>query len=111
MTLKNLAYSAEEIKERSPKLAETPPEYGGPKYPWGLSLHLDEGSMEKLGLDIAKFKIGQKVPLSVIATVTSLSMNETEHGKYQCMDLMCGQLEVKAAKSNDEAADELYGKK
>lgn len=111
MALKDLAYTADEIEKNKPKCCEVSQEYEGPKYPWGLSLHLENEVLTKLGLDVGKFKVGQKVPMTVLATVTSISMNETEHGKTQCLTLICGQIEMKTAKSNDEMAEELYGEK
>lgn len=111
MALKDLAYTAEEIEKNKPKCCDTAPEYEGPKYPWGLSLDLENATLEKLGIDVTKYKVGQQIPLNIIATVTRTSMSETEHGKNVSLGLTCGQMEFKAAKTNEEIAETLYDKK
>lgn len=49
----------------------------GPRYPWGLSLRLDNDTLGKLKLDA--LKVGTKVTIEAIATVT-------EYGEHQRQD-------------------------
>lgn len=80
-------------------------EIEAPKYPWGLSLNLDEETLAKLGLD--KIDVGTIVSLAGKAKVTGYSEREYEGGAHKCLDLQITDLGLdKPAKS---VADTLYG--
>lgn len=109
----DLAYTQEEMDKNSPKCCDTSEEYKGPKYPWGLMLCFDNDTLAKLGLDATKFSVGQKVPMTVIATVTQLSLSEDESGKRQSMNLVAGDIELSGEKKKTESelAAAMFGKK
>lgn len=108
----DLAYSEAELKEHDRKCCDVPMDYKGPKYPWGLILNLETDSLEKLGKSVADFKVGQKIPLMVMAEVQSISMNQTSDGdKHECVGLLCADIEFPSGgRSNEELASAIYKK-
>lgn len=81
-----------------------------PAYPWGLSVNLDEETIEKLGLELPE--VGKDLMLVARVNVTSVSANETKGtGTNRSIGLqitdMC--LEVDGGEGGS-AADRLYGK-
>ena len=80
-----------------------------PKYPYGLSLHLDEIVIEKLGL--------KKLPVSGItitgafkATVESYSIREDKEGKPRSMSLQITKLGISEGAEDTEDESESVGK-
>lgn len=74
-----------------------------PSYPWGLSIHLDEETMAKLGLE--KIDVGTIVQLGAKAKVVGYSEREYEGGSHKCLDLQITDLGIDApgADSSDLA--------
>jgi len=70
MALKNMKLAPQ---ERGTVCAEIKPEE--PRYPYGLSLHLEEDSMEKLGLDDLP-AVGTVLLLKARVKVESVSVRE-----------------------------------
>jgi len=60
-------------KERKRELEEVPTTAEGELYPWGLDLRLETESINKLGLDIKSFKIGDKVKIEANTEVVEIS--------------------------------------
>jgi len=84
---------------------------GGPKYPWGLELRLETESLKKLGLKATDFKIGDKVPMTVLALVTSISSSQSQNGPpSECVCLIAADITIGDSKGED-AAEKLFGKK
>ena len=108
----DLAYTDSELSERSPKVSDMPTDYKGPKYPWGLNLSLESDSLKKLGKSVSDFKVGTRVPITIMAEVSNVSMSENSDGsKHECVGLLCADLEFPSAKQSDsEAAEKLYKK-
>ena len=73
----NLAMSAEERKEYASPVSIA--DDGGPKYPYGLCITLDDGTLEKLGLSEAP-KVGTEITFTAKATVSSVSSYEQAEG-------------------------------
>lgn len=71
--LTNMQMSAEEAKEQT-----QPSEAEAPRYPWGLSIHLDDDAMEKLKL--GALKVGDVVTIIAKATCESQSSHQTMGG-------------------------------
>ncbi len=51
-----------------------------PKYPWGLSLHLEKDALKKLGRDADDFEVDDVVFVRAKARVTSLSKSANSSG-------------------------------
>lgn len=45
-------------------------------YPWGLEIRLETESLKKLGIDLNKFKIGQKVMITAETSVDEIRSSE-----------------------------------
>lgn len=71
----NMKMSAEEAKEQN----SGPTEAEGPKYPYGLSLNLDNDTLAKLGIGTG-VEVGDEVTITAKAKVTSKSGYETMVG-------------------------------
>lgn len=87
-------------KER--KEANEPTKLGGPggdDYPYGLHVHLDHESLEKLGMDKLP-RVGQKLHLHAHAHVTEVSEEHRDGGKkHRRVALQLRKLDVKDAGS------------
>jgi hypothetical protein len=66
----------------SPKEAKAemmPSEKDGPRYPWGLTLNLDDDALEKLGMSKLP-EVGETYPLAATCEVTAVSASDTQGG-------------------------------
>lgn len=111
MKLINMAMSAEEAAEAYPTTLATE-KAEGPKYPYGLCLHLDDDALEKLGITEMP-KVGDKLMLTAMVEVVGTSTNERQGGDEEsCVDLQITDLAVgdedEPTKGNPVKA--LYGK-
>lgn len=97
--------SAAEAKEQT----SAPEAPKGPRYPWGLSLNLDNDSLDKLGLGLPD--VGAEYQVVARAKVTSVSSNDSEGGsKNRSVSLQITDLGVSAGGSDGKAAEVLFGK-
>ena len=74
-----------------------------PKFPYGLRISLNEGSLKKLeaaGLE-GQPEVGDYIDLRCFARVTSVSSNETEGGTMRCVELQCEQLAIEDENRED----------
>ena len=79
MALTDMKFSAAERKEEKAEM--TIP--SAPKYPWGLSLNLDGGSLDKLGVkDLPK--VGDYITVVALCCVKSVSQTSTEGDDDDC---------------------------
>lgn len=105
MSLVNMKMSAEETKEYSGVEMEAP------QYPYGLSIDLDDGALEKLGIT-ALPKVGAEMMVTAKCVVKSVSSNQMQGGDaesrvcLQITDMDIGQTESAV---NDNRATMLYG--
>lgn len=53
----------------------------GPRYPYGMELRLDTDTLDKLGLDLSKFKVGETCMVEANAIVTRISESQMQGGK------------------------------
>jgi len=109
MPMIDLAYSDEERKEIKGEMSPTAPDYEGPKYPWGLEFSLENASLDKLGLDLSAFKIGQELPLNGVVRVVGLDQNERDNGEaHRCVRLLITKLDNGQAASDEDRASRMY---
>lgn len=114
MALKDMSLTPEEAKEQnygcSPATDDGDAEDSGPKYPWGLSISLDDATMAKLGMTAPT--VGSQMHLLAVVTVTNYGLNEDQKGKDQCATLQITQMDVQPAGKPDvmsRAAGSIYG--
>lgn len=77
MNMVDMSRSEDDVEKYASPLMES-------KYPYGLQISLNEDSLDKLGVDISDWEIGDVFPLDILAKVVSKSANETEGGKSCC---------------------------
>lgn len=53
----------------------------GPRYPYGMELRLDTETLDKLGLDLSEFKVGESCMIEAKAMVTRISESQMQGGK------------------------------
>lgn len=107
MALKDMALTAEEAKAEYGDCA--PCSTGGdsddnaPKYPWGLSLCMDETVLAKLGIGL--MPVGTEFVLTAKVTVTGTSSRDRLKGKpSQDMDLQITSLDLSSIQADRMAA-------
>lgn len=79
------------------------PVFNQSEYPYGLSISLDDASIEKLDVDHADWEVGDIFDLRAMARVTSVSENETESGKRCRVEL---QIIMLGCESESDELDE-----
>lgn len=99
-----------EMKARQEKYSGSSIATDGPSYPYGLSISLDDESLEKLEVDVTDLAVGSTMVVVAKVKVSSVSSNQSDGGpSRQSVSLqiteMC--LEPEGAKAGD-AADALY---
>jgi hypothetical protein len=106
----NLAMTAEEAKAH---YGCEPSDDSLPKYPYGLSIYLDDDALKKLGItDLPK--VGTSMPATITVMVTGTSQRATQSGKEgetmrTCVDLQITDMDI--AMPAKPAADLLYPSK
>ena len=100
----NMKMSTEEAKEQSSPSADE-----GPRYPWGLQIHLDDDALSKLGTGDS-LNVGDEVTITAKALVTSKSGYQTMVGDAETsVDLQITDMEVVAG-SSSKTTKTLYDK-
>jgi hypothetical protein len=114
MAMKDLALTAKEAKAEygdcAPCTAGSDAD-DGPRYPWGLSICLDTGTLEKLGIGL--MPVGTELTIMAKATVTGTSSRERIKGdKHEDMDLQLTAMDLFQTVTADDrtakAASKLY---
>ena len=79
-----------------------------PEYPYGLSLHLCDDEMKKLGISMLP-TVGETMSLLARVEVKSISMNDTVGGeKTKHMELQITDMALGEERSPEETAKKLY---
>lgn len=109
MALKDMAYTADELKKQSEKYSDGPSNVGDmPKYPWGLSMSLNQEIMKKLG--IAAPAVGATMKLEAMVKVVSVSSREEADGDTcNNVELQITAMDVSANSTTADVAGKLYG--
>lgn len=101
----DLAYTPAEQKERD-KYAPEPAEYSGPKYPWGLSVTFEQGTLAKLNKRAKDFSVGDEIEMLAKFRVTNISAYENERGAEESVGLTM--VAVQGEESRPAPAEILY---
>lgn len=105
MSLVNMKMSSEERSEYSTAINE-PMES---KYPYGLSIDLDDGSLDKLGIT-ALPKVGTEMMITAKVVVKSVSSNQYEGSDAESrVCLQITDMEVGGESKKEDKATALYG--
>lgn len=80
-----------------------------PRFPWGLSITLDEESLSKLGIDLSNFEIGQTIEIVAVAKVESKSEHEhQDDDAHQSVGLQITELDIPGLTRGDSAAELIF---
>ncbi|BAH75999.1 capsid staple protein [Solidesulfovibrio magneticus] len=83
----------------------------GEKFPWGLGLSLDGGSLRKLGRSVGDFVVGETVELACRARVTRVNSTADQTGDESSVVLQIEALGVESPESKRaEAIRKVYGR-
>lgn len=85
---------------------------GGPKYPYGLSITLNDKSLKKLGLDLKDFKVDGTVYIKCKCFVERLEETKDRYadGNSRSMGLQITDMDLKSGESAKAGFDEETGK-
>jgi hypothetical protein len=67
--------------------------YEGPDYPYGLTLRLDNASLEKLGIETLP-KVGATMQINAMGVVTSVSSHESKNRDERTVEIQIQKLAV-----------------
>jgi len=81
MKLTSLKLTPKEAKGEYDGPATMPARDKGPRYPYVMELRLDTETLDKLGLDLSKFKVGETCAIEAKAIVTRISESQMQGGK------------------------------
>lgn len=103
--MKSMMISAEEKKEMMSESIDPP------KYPYGLKIHFNEESFEKLGIEDPK--VGEKFMILAMAEVCDVHQNKYEGDVPKiCMGMQIMEIELKKdGGEKKDIANELYSSK
>ena len=99
----DLALTPEEIEEQqtlNTPLAEAP------KYPYGLSISLDEKTLEKLNVDHGSWEVGDMFPVDVILKITGKNVNESQDSSRVCINMQIVAMKAEEVPEEKEEAEE-----
>lgn len=88
--LADMSLSKAERKESMPQAVS---ESDGPRFPYGLTLRLDNASLEKLGIDSLP-KVGAKMVIQAEGVVISVSSHESENRDDRNVEIQIQKLAV-----------------
>lgn len=106
MAMTSMVLTPDEAKEEMG--CSVPSDNDTPRYPYGLSLYLDDETLAKLGIT-AMPDVGTKLRLVAQVDVTGNSQRQTQDGKDVSMDLQITDMELTAVQAEPSAATVLYG--
>ena len=99
------------LSQEEQKKAAKGPEVAAekPKYPYGLTLHLESDVLDKLGLKELP-KIGTTMTVSAVATVESVSIRENSDRNNREIRLQITDLGLETEKEKKPSEEVLYDK-
>ncbi|EGP43115.1 capsid staple protein [Achromobacter insuavis] len=104
MNLTDMKLSPDEAKVR--ECCASGESDGGPKYPWGLTISLDDDTLSKLGMT-ALPQVGQQMRLAAVVEVCSTSQHANQEGTEKCISLQITQMGLEG--EAPQPAQVLYG--
>ena len=79
------------------------------EYPWGLNIHLDESSLQKLGMKKLP-AVGDVMDVSAKIKIVSVGSHEVEgQAPNRSVDMQITDMEIGGEKTSDEKAKKLFG--
>lgn len=112
MALKDMAYTKAEAKEEATEGSPAAAASDLPKYPYCLSIYLNDEVLKKLGMDSIP-AVGAELMLMAKVQVTGTSSRQNLGGEpEQCVDLQITEMDLAASVTDPfaHAASKLYKK-
>jgi len=107
MNLKNMKMSAAETKS----MIEPMPSKDSASYPYGLSIHLEDSVMQKLGLEKLPKTGTQMMLMAIVEVKRVVDEDSDEGGKRQSMSIQITDMALEPKKEKKDLASALYGNK
>lgn len=104
MNLTDMKLSLDEAKEMDSCIGGSAD--GGPKYPWGLTVSLDDATLRKLGMSDLP-NVGAQMRLMAVVEVCSTSQHANQDGTDKCVSLQITQMGLEG--EAPQPAQVLYG--
>lgn len=79
---------------------------GGPQYPWGLTVRLEKESLDKLGIDLADYSLGDIINLTAKCCVKELRQSEGEGDQSKTVELQITDMGIEKEDDQDQGPDE-----
>lgn len=105
-SLISMARSPAEIKEEKAEIVSDP-EIN--RFPWGLSINLEDESLTKLGITTLP-KVGDMVQIVAVAKIDRVSESENNRGTDRSVSLQIEEMALEPAGPEKDAAEVLFGK-
>jgi hypothetical protein len=83
-------------KAQKKEMAPTAVAADSPEYPYGLTLRLDSGSLDKLGMSKLP-KVGAKVMVHAMGVITSVSQHESKNNDSRNVEIQLQEMGVESA--------------
>lgn len=98
-SLINMKMSAAERKDDDSEIDD-------PEFPWGLSLHLDDATLTKLGMDLPE--VGTLVDIHAVGKVTSVNESADESGERRSTSIQITDLEIDSGSTEADKAKKMF---
>ena len=92
MKMASMKMSKEQKKDSIPQAVGM----DSPEYPYGLTLRLDNGSLDKLGVSKLP-KVGAKVMVHAIGVIASVSQHESKNNDSRNVEIQLQEMGVESA--------------
>ena len=80
-------------------------------YPYGLRVHLDQEELDKLGLDIDQFDVGDEISFMAKGEIVSISENQSQNSESQSLSIQIQEMACEEAKQSFRDAYQMAKKK
>jgi hypothetical protein len=81
------------MQEEAKQMSADPVMKEGPRYPYGLQIHLDEGSLKKLGIKELP-KVGDVMTIKAKVSVCDVNKHESIYGSNRNLGLQITDMEL-----------------
>lgn len=91
MKLSDLKITEEEKKKRKKDMEATccgP--VGGDDYPWGTQVEFGKEAIEKMGVSLSDFGVGDEIRLAAVCKVVAVSERDKGRGRIELQIMKCG---------------------
>ena len=110
MGLTDMKLTKEEGKEEYPTMVSE--KSTGPQYPWGLDIDLDNNALEKLGISIEDFSVGDEIEIRAVGKIKRLSSALYEEEEQDDrMDIQITKMGISSSSTFDKEFDKAAKKK